>query len=58
MLRGDSRLSSVLVATLIYVLCTLAIFNVSYGLLLALVDHGAARPRPAPSSAPSGCCRG
>ena len=36
MLGGDRRLSSVMVVTLIYVLCTLAIFNVGYGLLLAL----------------------
>ena len=32
MLSGDSRLSSVMITTLIYVLCTLAIFNVGYGL--------------------------
>jgi len=34
---GDRRLAQVLTNTLIYVLCTLAIFNVGYGLLLALV---------------------
>jgi inositol-phosphate transport system permease protein len=37
MLTGDRRLVSVLGTTLVYVLCTLAIFNVTYGLLLALV---------------------
>ena len=37
MFSGDSRLSSIMVVTLTYVLCTLAIFNVSYGLLLALL---------------------
>ena len=36
MLSGDFRLAGVLTTTLIYVLCTLAIFNVSYGLILAL----------------------
>jgi inositol-phosphate transport system permease protein len=36
MLSGDLRLVGVLTTTLIYVLCTLAIFNVSYGLILAL----------------------
>jgi inositol-phosphate transport system permease protein len=37
MVSGDRRLTSVMATTLIYVLCTLAIFNVTYGLLLALV---------------------
>ena len=37
MLSGDFRLAGVLTTTLIYVLCTLAIFNVSYGLILALM---------------------
>ncbi len=37
MLGGDSRLSGIMVVTLTYVLCTLAIFNVGYGLLLALL---------------------
>jgi inositol-phosphate transport system permease protein len=37
MLSGDRRLGSVLTTTFIYVLCTLAIFNVGYGLVLALV---------------------
>jgi inositol-phosphate transport system permease protein len=37
MVSGDRRLTSVVATTLIYVLCTLAIFNVTYGLLLALV---------------------
>jgi inositol-phosphate transport system permease protein len=37
MLTGDRRLASVLTTTLLYVLFTLAIFNVSYGLILALV---------------------
>lgn len=37
MFGGDRRLAQVLTNTLIYVLCTLAIFNVGYGLLLALV---------------------
>jgi inositol-phosphate transport system permease protein len=36
MLSGDRRLTSVLVTTLIYVLFTLALFNVTYGLVLAL----------------------
>ncbi|WP_342363889.1 sugar ABC transporter permease [Terrarubrum flagellatum] len=36
-LGGDSRLTGVMVTTLVYVLCTLAIFNVTYGLLLALL---------------------
>lgn len=36
MMTGDLRLAGVLTTTLIYVLCTLAIFNVSYGLVLAL----------------------
>lgn len=34
---GDRRLSQILTNTLVYVLCTLAMFNVGYGLLLALV---------------------
>jgi inositol-phosphate transport system permease protein len=37
MLTGDSRLVSVMGTTLVYVLCTLAIFNIGYALLLALV---------------------
>ena len=37
MFGGDSRLAGVMAVTLVYVLGTLAIFNVSYGLLLALV---------------------
>jgi inositol-phosphate transport system permease protein len=37
MLGGDARLSGVVATTLVYVLCTLAIFNVGYGLLLALL---------------------
>ena len=37
MLTGDRRLGSVMVTTLIYVLCTLSLFNITYGLLLALV---------------------
>lgn len=37
MLSGDFRLAGVLTTTFIYVLCTLAIFNVSYGLILALM---------------------
>jgi inositol-phosphate transport system permease protein len=37
MVAGDRRLSSVMATTLVYVLCTLAIFNLTYGLLLALV---------------------
>jgi inositol-phosphate transport system permease protein len=37
MLSGDRRLVGVLGTTLVYVLFTLAIFNVGYGLLLALV---------------------
>jgi inositol-phosphate transport system permease protein len=37
MLTGDRRLASVMTTTLVYVLCTLAIFNVTYGLVLALV---------------------
>jgi inositol-phosphate transport system permease protein len=36
MLSADFRLAGVLTTTFIYVLCTLAIFNVSYGLILAL----------------------
>ena len=34
---GDRRLVSILSTTLVYVLCTLAIFNVTYGLVLALL---------------------
>ncbi|MBI1243712.1 MAG: ABC transporter permease subunit [Alphaproteobacteria bacterium] len=37
MFGGDSRLASVMLVTLGYVLGTLAIFNVTYGLLLALM---------------------
>jgi inositol-phosphate transport system permease protein len=37
MLSGDRRLFGVLTTTLMYVLFTLAIFNVGYGLILALV---------------------
>jgi inositol-phosphate transport system permease protein len=33
MLSGDFRLAGVLTTTFIYVLCTLAFFNVSYGLI-------------------------
>src|SRR5688500_20159506 len=36
MLTGDRRLAGVMTTTFIYVLCTLAIFNVGYGLVLAL----------------------
>jgi len=37
MFGGDRRLTSVMLTTLIYVSCTLVIFNVGYGLLLALL---------------------
>ena len=37
MLGGDRRLAQMLTNTLVYVLFTLALFNVGYGLLLALV---------------------
>lgn len=37
MFGGDSRLAGVMAVTLVYVLGTLAIFNIGYGLLLALV---------------------
>jgi inositol-phosphate transport system permease protein len=37
MLGSDTRLASVLTVTLVYVLGTLAIFNVTFGLVLALV---------------------
>jgi len=37
MFGGDRRLPSVMLVTLIYVTCTLAIFNIGYGLLLALL---------------------
>lgn len=37
MLGGDSRLTGIMAVTLTYVLATLAIFNVGYGLLLALL---------------------
>jgi inositol-phosphate transport system permease protein len=37
MFGGDRRLPSVMVVTLTYVICTLAIFNIGYGLLLALL---------------------
>jgi inositol-phosphate transport system permease protein len=37
MLGGDARLTGVISVTLVYVLATLAIFNVGYGLLLALM---------------------
>ena len=37
MVSGDRRLVSVLGTTLVYVLCTLAIFNVGYALLLSLL---------------------
>lgn len=37
MFGGDSRLAGVMLVTLMYVLGTLAIFNVTYGLILALV---------------------
>lgn len=37
MFGGDSRLASVMLVTLFYVLGTLSIFNVTYGLLLALM---------------------
>ncbi|HET6469792.1 MAG TPA: sugar ABC transporter permease [Geminicoccaceae bacterium] len=37
MLSGDRRLTSVMATTLVYVLFTLAIFNVTYGLVLALL---------------------
>src|SRR5689334_21987355 len=36
-LGGDRRLPQIILITLTYVLCTLALFNVSYGLLLALL---------------------
>jgi inositol-phosphate transport system permease protein len=37
LLGGDSRLTSIMGVTAIYVLCTLAFFNIGYGLLLALM---------------------
>ena len=37
LLGGDRRLVSVMSTTLVYVLCTLAVFNVGYALLLALL---------------------
>ena len=37
MLTGDRRLVSVMGTTLVYVLCTLAVFNVGYALLLSLL---------------------
>jgi inositol-phosphate transport system permease protein len=37
MLGGDRRLSHIMLVTLTYVMCTLAIFNVGYGLLLSLL---------------------
>lgn len=37
MVSRDRRLSTTLILTFIYVLCTLAIFNVTFGLILALV---------------------
>ena len=37
LLGGDSRLTTIMGVTLTYVLCTLAIFNIGYGLLLALL---------------------
>lgn len=37
MFGGDSRLTGVAVVTLIYVIATLTVFNVGYGLLLALM---------------------
>ena len=37
MLTGDSRVVGVMTTTLIYVLCTLALFNIGYALVLALV---------------------
>ena len=36
MFGGDARLSGIIANTLVYVLATLAVFNVGYGLLLAL----------------------
>jgi inositol-phosphate transport system permease protein len=36
-LTGDRRLIGVMTTTFVYVVCTLAIFNVGYGLILALV---------------------
>ena len=56
MLGGDRRLVGVMGTTLIYVLCTLAIFNVGYALLLRC-SRPPCRSAPAPSSAPSGSCR-
>ena len=57
MLPGDRRLPSVLLVTAIYVLGTLAIFNLTYGLVLALVTTSICRGCR-PSSAPFGCYRG
>jgi inositol-phosphate transport system permease protein len=37
LLGGDSRLTGIMGVTLTYVVCTLAIFNIGYGLLLALM---------------------
>src|SRR5215470_667910 len=54
--RGDPRLTQVIGLTLVYVLGTLAIFNVSFSLVLALPPPHLAR-YPAASFAASGCCR-
>ena len=55
MLRATAGCSPVRM-TPIYVVATLAIFNVTFGLLLALVTTAVPKG-PAASSAPSGCCR-
>ncbi|MGH6944695.1 MAG: carbohydrate ABC transporter permease [Geminicoccaceae bacterium] len=40
LLGGDSRLDSVLIVTFVYIFFTLAIFNVTFGLVLALITTG------------------
>jgi inositol-phosphate transport system permease protein len=55
--RGDPRLTQVIGLTLVYVFGTLAIFNVTFGLVLALTTTSLSRNREA-SFAESGCCRG
>ena len=54
--RGDPRLRA-LGLTFIYVFGTLAIFNVTFGLVLALTTTSLSKVSAA-SSAGSGCCRG
>ena len=54
--EGDRRLPQVIGLTFVYAFGTLGVFNVTFGLVLALTQPRSTRC-PAASFAVSGCCR-